>query len=180
METRPLGKAGPRVSEIGICLPDGPLRADLRARAEAGGCRLFWHAGRPLDESVRNFVLVPYNLLDQRDANEVIPRARREGQGVVATNVLAGGGLAGRVVHAPHGARVAQLGFLVKPGRTLAQAAVQFVLANESVSAALVRVSTAEHLGEILSAPASPPLTGRELEQVFEFWANRFDEGNRH
>ena len=63
----------------------------------------------------------------------------------------------------------------MKPGRTLAQAAVQFVLANESVSSAMIRVSTAAHLEEIVSAPDAAPLTGQDLEQIFELWANRFE-----
>ena len=63
----------------------------------------------------------------------------------------------------------------MKPGRTLAQAAVQFVLANESVSSAMIRVSTTAHLEEIVAAPDATPLTGQDLEQIFELWANRFE-----
>jgi aryl-alcohol dehydrogenase-like predicted oxidoreductase len=117
---------------------------------------------------------VRYNLLDQKEANGEIARLTRAGRGVVAVGVLAGGALAGGASHG-YGARVRLLQGLVRPDRTLAQAAVQFVLANELVSAAWVRVSTIDHLEEILSAPEAPPLTGRDLELIFELWANRFE-----
>jgi aryl-alcohol dehydrogenase-like predicted oxidoreductase len=120
-------------------------------------------------------VHLPYNLYDQTVALKSCRELRRRDVGIVATHVLAGGALAGSIGHTPPGARVERLRFLVKPGRTLAQAAVQFVLANESVACALVRVSRMEHLEEILAAPDAPPLTGQELEQIFELYANRFE-----
>lgn len=165
METRPLGKNGSRVGVIGIC-PGTPAIAD---RARKLGCTLVWNGDPPPDTS-----LVRYNLLDQKKANEEIARVKRAGQGVVAVHVLAGGALAGRKDH-PYGHRIELLRCLVKPGRTLAQASVQFVLANESISAAMIRVSTPEHLEEIVSAPDATPLTGQDLEQIFELWANRFE-----
>ena len=63
----------------------------------------------------------------------------------------------------------------MKPGRSLVQAAIQFVLANESVNAAMIHVSTLAHLDEIVSAPEATSLTGQDLEQIFELWANRFE-----
>ena len=62
----------------------------------------------------------------------------------------------------------------MQPGRTFVQAAIQFVLANESVSAALVRVADPSQLEELLSAPEAEPLSGSDLEQIFEHWSNRF------
>ena len=169
MELRPLGRTGRKVGEIGICPGEGPQAAAVARLARERGCTLvgpdfdLGQAGR-----------VRYNLLDQKDANLEIARLSREGKGVVATQVLAGGVLSGPVGPSPFGERVVQLQCLIKPGRTLAQAAVQFVLANESVSAAIVRCSTVAHLEEILGAPDAPPLTGQDLEQIFELWANRF------
>ena len=49
------------------------------------------------------------------------------------------------------------------------------MLANESVSAAMIRVSSSAHLEEIVFAPDAAPLTGQDLEQIFELWANRFE-----
>lgn len=177
LETRPLGRTGLRVSEIGVCLPEGPSREPVLRRARERGVDLFW-SEQPVDAPVvlpgaaaSGWARVAYNLLDQTEANGEIARLSRDRQGVVATRVLAGGALAG----GSDGARVAALKFLAKEGRTLAQAAVQFVLANEAVSCVLVRVSSMAHLDELLDAVDAPPLTGSELEHIFEVWSNRFE-----
>jgi aryl-alcohol dehydrogenase-like predicted oxidoreductase len=169
METRPLGRSGSRVGVIGICPGDGPEREKIVRRAKERGCTLIW-SGKPPDGAQ----LVRYNLLDQKNANEEISTLRRAGHGVVAIHVLAGGALGGKREH-PYGHRIDSLKCLVKPGRSLVQAAIQFVLANESVNAAMVHVSTLAHLEEVVSAPDAAPLTGQDLEQIFELWANRFE-----
>jgi aryl-alcohol dehydrogenase-like predicted oxidoreductase len=165
METRRLGRNGSRVGVIGIC----PGSEAIAARARELGCTLIWSGKAPDGAG-----LVRYNLLDQKTANEEISQLSRAGQGVVAVHVLAGGALAGKRDH-PYGHRVEALKVLVKPGRTLLQAAILFVLANESVSAAMIRVSTPAHLEEVVSALDALPLTGQDLEQIFELWANRFE-----
>jgi aryl-alcohol dehydrogenase-like predicted oxidoreductase len=169
METRPLGRGGSRVGVIGICPGDGPQREAIVRRARELGSSLIW-SGRPPDGAG----LVRYNVLDQKKANEEISGLVRAGKGVVAVHVLAGGALGGKRDH-PYGHRIEALKVLVKPGRSLVQVAVQFVLANESVSAAMIHVSSLAHLEEVVSAPDSPPLTGQDLEQIFELWANRFE-----
>jgi len=169
METRPLGRGGSRVGVIGICPGDGPQREAIVRRARELGCTLIW-SGRPPEGAG----LVRYNVLDQKKANEEISGLVRSGKGVVAVHVLAGGALGGKREH-PYGHRIEALKVLVKPGRSLVQASVQFVLANESVSSAMVHVSSLTHLEEVASAPDAPPLTGQDLEQIFELWANRFE-----
>jgi aryl-alcohol dehydrogenase-like predicted oxidoreductase len=169
IETRPLGRSGSRVGVIGICPGSGPHRDAIAGRARELGCTLIWEGTPPSGAGV-----VRYNLLDQKKANDEISALSRSGKGVLAVNVLAGGALAGRKGH-PYGHRVESLKVLVKPGRTLVQAAIQFVLANESVSAAMIRVSSLSHLEEVVSAPDAAPLTGQDLEQIFELWANRFE-----
>jgi aryl-alcohol dehydrogenase-like predicted oxidoreductase len=169
IETRPLGRSGSRVSVIGICPGPGPERDAVAERARRLGCTLVG-TGAPLDGAG----VVRYNLLDQKKANEEISALSRSGKGVLAVHVLAGGVLAGRK-DPSMGHRVEALKVLVKPGRTLVQAAVQFVLANESVSAAMIRVSSLAHLDEVVSAPEATPLSGQDLEQIFELWANRFE-----
>jgi aryl-alcohol dehydrogenase-like predicted oxidoreductase len=169
IETRPLGRSGPRVGVIGICPGPGMQQDVIVRRARSLGCTLIWDGTAPEGAGV-----VRYNLLDQKKANEEISGLSRSGKGVLAVNVLAGGALAGRKDHR-YGHRIEALRVLAKPGRTLAQAAIQFVLANESVSAAMVRVSSLAHLEEVASALEAPPLTGQDLEQIFELWANRFE-----
>jgi aryl-alcohol dehydrogenase-like predicted oxidoreductase len=159
MERRRLGASGPEIAVIGVC-PAGPEREALAERAREAGCTIV--DGR-LPEGA---AAVRYPLMDQLGANTAIPRLRREGKGVVAVHVFGGGAL-----FSPS----PLLRGLVKPGRTLAQAAIQFVLANESVSAACVRVSSRAHLEEALSAPDAPPLSGSDLELIFEAWAHRND-----
>jgi aryl-alcohol dehydrogenase-like predicted oxidoreductase len=145
-------------------------------RARVLGCTLFG-GGRPVEGAVTlpgpsGVGCVRYNLLDQKPANEEIGRLRRSGSAVVATGILAGGALTGSSGGPP---RVKALRALARPGRTLVQAAIQFVLANEGVDAAIVRCSTPAHAEEALAAPAAEPLSARDLELVFELWANRFE-----
>jgi aryl-alcohol dehydrogenase-like predicted oxidoreductase len=147
-------------------------------RARAAGCALYGADGAlvlPGGLNGASYGIVRYNLLEQTEAHSAIPRLAREGRGVLAVGVLAGGRLAGPAPAADP--RAGAFDFLALGGRTRAQAAVQFVLANESVSAALVRVSTLAHLEELLGAFAAPPLSGRELERIFETWAHRHDPG---
>ena len=179
METRALGRTGLTVSEIGICLPDGPAREEVLRRALDLGGRVFW-SETPVEAPVvlplaakEGYGVVQYNLLEQTKANTEISSLRAGGRGVVAMNVLAGGALAG--VPGPYAERVRQLDFLVKKNRTLVQAAVQFVIANETVSCALVRCSSVAHLEEVFAAPEAAPLSASDLEQIFETWSNRFD-----
>jgi hypothetical protein len=173
VESRRLGRDGPTVPALGLCPGDGPLRDAVIRRAFERGARLFWSSS-PVPGAVTIFeaeghAALRYNLLDQKEANAAIARLRAEGRGVVATHVLAGGLLA-----RGDDPRLAPLRGLARPGRTLLQASIQFVLANESVGCAVVRVSRPEHVDEVLAAPAAPPLSGQDLELIFECWANRF------
>ena len=101
METRPLGKTGLRVPVVGIIPPESPRRDAVAARARELGCGLFGSeqpvaGGVTLPADLRDgYAFVRYNLLDQGAANSEIAGLRREGKGVVAVHVLAGGALAG-------------------------------------------------------------------------------------
>ena len=158
METRPLGRNGPAVPVVAVC--PGSEAVAARVRALGGAVDVPGPHGT-----------VRYNLLDQKDANPEIARLTRAGQGVVAVHVLQGGAF-GR---SPLAARHRPFHALARDGRTLVQAAIQFVLANESVTCARIRVNRPEQVEEVLRAPDAPPLTGQDLELIFELWANRFD-----
>jgi hypothetical protein len=216
MEFRLLGKTGPSVSELGVCLPaDAALAERIAIRAAREGVNCFFAPDDAVAHAIRrhadvhvaiaashgpiilqpngtagiairsvadvpqenswSWIAAPYNLIDQQISKEVFAPAARDGRGIVAVHVLAGGALAGPVGHTPPGAVVNEFRSLIKPKRTLAQAAIQFVLANQYVTCAAVAVSSEAHLAEALGALDAEPLTMRELELIFETYANRYD-----
>lgn len=120
-------------------------------------------------------VLAAYSLADQHLGTKMFPAVRKRDRGVVAVRVLHGGALAGTVAHAPPGSAALKFKQLVKPKRTLAQAAILFALASQYVSSAVVRVSSVAHLMETVDALGAEPLTMGELEFIFEMYANRHD-----
>jgi aryl-alcohol dehydrogenase-like predicted oxidoreductase len=134
--------------EIGAAGAGGaPSRADV--------------ARRVIDDRRTQILGVPYTPAEQSAGLEILRHAHRSGLGIVATGLPGPAGEAYR--------------FLTRPGRTHAQAAIQFVLANEYVSSALVSIHTADQLREAVAAPAADPLTLGELERLIELFAHRAD-----
>lgn len=71
--------------------------------------------------------------------------------------------------------KVEQLGFLTKSGeRTLAQAALKFILASPEVTSTLPNIYDAEQLEEFAAAPETPDLTEEELSRIEELYENNF------
>ncbi len=70
--------------------------------------------------------------------------------------------------------KVETLQFLVGPGRTLGQAALQWLLADERVACCLPNIYEAEHLREFAEASESPALSADELAQVAALSATNF------
>jgi hypothetical protein len=133
--------------EIGAEGPDGAAtRLDVARRVVAS------KSGQVL--------AVTYTPEEQSAGLEFLRDARRAGLGIVALGLPSAG--------AAHR-------FLARPGRTVAQASIQFVLANEYVSCALVRPGSVEALREATSAPDAPPLTLGELERIIEMFIHRGD-----
>ncbi len=129
------------------------------------------------------FSAVDYGLL--------IERAAKLGMGVLAIRALALGALTaepnllGFLDERPpvlsmgseyddDVARAEKLAFLVQEGRTLAQAALRFVLMHEEVSCALVGFSGEEQLSEALSCIGAGPLKGDEMQRLGKIWQNDF------
>ncbi len=130
-----------------------------------------------------NFSAVDYGLL--------IERAAKLGMGVLAIRALALGALTaepnllGFLDERPpvlsmgseyddDVARAEKLAFLVRDGRTLAQAALRFVLMHEEVSCALVGFSGEEQLSEALSSVGAGPLKEDEMQRLGKIWQNDF------
>jgi aryl-alcohol dehydrogenase-like predicted oxidoreductase len=70
--------------------------------------------------------------------------------------------------------KIETLQFLVGPGRTLGQAALQWLLADERVACCLPNIYEAEQLKEFAAASESPALTKDELARIAELAASNF------
>jgi aryl-alcohol dehydrogenase-like predicted oxidoreductase len=116
----------------------------------------------------------PYNLLDRRVENEIVPMCKAYDMGIISWSPLAQGVLAGRYQAATHlppgsrgafksiyGERITSQGIEVaqqlaqraaKKGCTLPQLAVAWVLHQPGVTAAIIGPRTLAHLNDLLSA----------------------------
>ena len=70
--------------------------------------------------------------------------------------------------------KIETLQFLVGPDRTLGQAALQWLLADERVASCLPNIYDEEQLREFAKAPETPMLTREELDRVAELAGNNF------
>jgi aryl-alcohol dehydrogenase-like predicted oxidoreductase len=71
--------------------------------------------------------------------------------------------------------KVEQLGFLTgNTGRTIGQAAIQFILADPSIGSVLPNIYNDRQLAEFAAAPDTPPLTKEELARVAGLYAANF------
>ena len=116
----------------------------------------------------------PYNLLDRRVENEIVPMCREYDLGIISWSPLAQGVLAGRYQDAgnlPDGSRGAfkdiyaeritqrgievaqQLAELARDkGCTLPQLALSWILHQPSITAAIIGPRTTDHFNDLLSA----------------------------
>ncbi len=141
-----------------------------------------------LNPSAAHPVPVDFGALDY---GGLIRRAAARGMGVLAIRVLALGALTdapnllGFVDEAPpvlslgseyarDAERAKKLAFLIGEGRTLAQAALRFVLGCEEVSCALVGFSGEEQLEEVLSFAEAEPISEEEMRRLEDVWKNAF------
>lgn len=70
--------------------------------------------------------------------------------------------------------KVEKLRFLEEPGRTLGQAALQWLLSDPVVISCLPNVYNEEQLVEFAGAPNTPPLSEDELRRVQELYETNF------
>jgi aryl-alcohol dehydrogenase-like predicted oxidoreductase len=126
---------------------------------------------------------IEYDLLNPTAEHELLPLAQRHNVGIMVRTPLARGLLTGKFKvgepiapeqqwRRPKGdqlqlrlARIEQLRFLDRPGQTLGQAAVRFVLANPAVHCAVPGARTIAQLESNLPA-ADADLTPEDLDQV--------------
>jgi aryl-alcohol dehydrogenase-like predicted oxidoreductase len=69
--------------------------------------------------------------------------------------------------------KVDTLGFLTE-GRSLGQAAIQWLLAEQTVTTVLPNIYDSEQLREFAAAPDTPELSATELARVAELYASDF------
>jgi aryl-alcohol dehydrogenase-like predicted oxidoreductase len=132
-----------------------------------------------------------HNLLEQDPGRELLELARPADVGVLVRVPHSSGMLEGKYTrdtvfaendHRRHRTRewleeglrkIETLEFLTD-GRTLGQAAIQWLLADPSVTSVLPNIYTSEQLQEFAAAPDTPELTAEELAQVADLYAHDF------
>jgi aryl-alcohol dehydrogenase-like predicted oxidoreductase len=129
-------------------------------------------------------VQVVFNILRQEAKNQLFREATKNNVGIIAREPLANGFLAGNLRAEstfPIGdirhnfppdyisqltMATASLKFLESNIRTLAQAALRFVLDHKDVSSVIPGAKTAQQVSEDLASSESPALTGEELLRI--------------
>jgi aryl-alcohol dehydrogenase-like predicted oxidoreductase len=146
-----------------------------------------FEAGRRLVDGGRIDTLqVHYNLLQQGAAAELLDEAAARGVGVIASVPLAHGFLAGGYTRATRFTRsdwrsrlkpeeisarvecVSELRFLGRGARSLAQAALQFVLAHPAVSTTIPGFRNEEQVEDLVASLAVPALSDIEVARARE------------
>jgi len=162
-----------------LCKPLERLKAQGTIRAYGISCARAEDALLAMEHPGIACVQVPINLLDQEALPQVLPLAQARGVAVIARVPLA----QGLLTDAAHETKAEQIAvdcgavlerkrraqalrFLATGGRTLPQAALQFVLQLPGVSVVIPGMATRRHLEENLRALDAPPLTAEELERV--------------
>jgi aryl-alcohol dehydrogenase-like predicted oxidoreductase len=133
-----------------------------------------------------------HNMLEQSPGAELIEAARDHGVGILARVPHSSGMLEGRYTrdtvfaendHRRHRPKewllegvqkVERLQFLTEAGRTLGQAAIQWLLAEPAMTTVLPNIYDSAQLREFAGAVDTPPLSSEELERVEELYRNRF------
>jgi aryl-alcohol dehydrogenase-like predicted oxidoreductase len=159
----------------------------IRHYGVALGPKIGWREEglRALEERDLTSLQTVYNLLEQQPGAEFLEAAGRRGTGVIARVPTSSGLLEGNLTldttfeapdHRRHRPRewlvdglrkVEQLEFLKRDGeRTLAQAAMAFVLAQPAIACVVHTVTTEAELVEWAGTCDVPPLTEAELDEV--------------
>jgi aryl-alcohol dehydrogenase-like predicted oxidoreductase len=134
-----------------------------------------------------------YNMLERDPGRSLIANADERGVGVLVRVPHSSGLLEGKYTaetrfppndHRSHRPRewlteglkkLEQLEFLTEgTGRTIGQAAIQFVLSSPAVASVLPNIYDAEQLEEFVAAAESPPLTADELSRIARLYEANF------
>jgi aryl-alcohol dehydrogenase-like predicted oxidoreductase len=136
-----------------------------------------------------------YNLLEQDPGRDLMAAAAEHGVGVMARVPTSSGLLDDNLSpettfgpgdHRRHRPRewlveglqkIDRIRFLCEPGtgRTMAQAALRFILAQPQMSVVIPTITNEDELREYAGAGATPELTDDELARVSELYGRNFD-----
>jgi aryl-alcohol dehydrogenase-like predicted oxidoreductase len=166
----------------------------IRAYGMALGPKIGWR-----DEGVHGMhrrdlagVQMIYNILEQDPGRELLAAARETDTRMIVRVPHSSGMLEGNLTadhvfakndHRRHRPRswlvegvqkVEQLRFLEESGRTLGQAALRWILADEQIAATLPNIYGKEQIDEFAAASDVPDLTAEELRRVEELYAGNF------
>lgn len=131
-------------------------------------------------------IQLAYNVVFQNAGRSILPRAAAAGVGVIARGPLCKGFLTGRLTTVPENLKAhpnfawwtpeeartllaiqRDLAFLVLPGRrTLAQAAIQFVLRQRAISVTIPSVETVTEVEELVATVEALPLSDDEVRSI--------------
>ena len=174
-------------------LDDAVAAGKIRSYGVALGPKIGWRdegveAMRRRDVALLQLI---HNLLEQDPGRELLDVARETGTAAVVRVPHSSGMLEGNLTadtvfdkhdHRRHRPRswllegvekVATLGFLTE-GRTLAQAALRWLLADEAVASTLPNIYGVEQLAEFTAASEVADLTDEELARVADLYAENF------
>jgi aryl-alcohol dehydrogenase-like predicted oxidoreductase len=145
-----------------------------------------------LDRDIATLQII-YNLLEQDPGRSLIAAAEERGVGVLVRVPHSSGLLEGKYTaettfpqndHRSHRPRewlidglrkLEQLTFLTEStGRSIGQAAIQFVLSSPAVASVLPNVYGAEQLNEFVAAAETSPLTADELTRIADLYEANF------
>lgn len=160
------------------------LRREGKVRAVGVAVDAHEEALPVLEDSAFQVVQLTINLLDQQAITTVLPLAKQRGVGIIVRNPRAQGHLTDALTdiaaetYARNESEVRQrtqraraFEFLAQSGRTLTQAALQYVLQLPGVSVVAPRLVNADQLPEVLRALTAPVLTPAELQRIAMFGA---------
>jgi len=164
-----------------LCEPMEKLKQEGKIRDYGISCKEVAHAPLALRHPVSS-VQVIFNLLDQEALTQCLPIAQERNIAVIARLPFAQGLLTDargetkaeritmdRAQIAARRERALQFRFLATDQRTMAQAALRFVLQTRGVSVAIAGMSTRQHLRENLGALGILPLSQDELSRIDRF-----------
>ncbi len=182
--------------ETFACLDDLVREGKVRAYGVALGPAIGWEAEgvRAARERAIGGMQIIYNMLEQDPGRAQIAACREAGAGVVARVPHSSGLLEGRYTedtvfaendHRRHRPRswlinglkkVERLRFLTdaRPGATIGQIALQWILADRAVASTLPNIYDEEQLVEFAGASDVAPLTEAELARVQKLYDVNF------